>query len=291
MPLLLHPGHCIDRSARPIRENPPHRDHRANPRLGKCRNAQGSAGSSLPRAFPRPPATGEMPKRSAWNRDSPALASLRATNWLRSARGNWARSARGWLRSARAQWVRFARERWVRFAVDGSPFRDSCSGDLCLDFAQRLWHQFLTRLGSASGVPGFASPARKQHPGLRPRYASSARKQHPGPRPRYEHAAPASACIRARSAPRRRRPAGHDFSARWARSARAQWVRSARARWVRFAVDGSPFRDSCSGDLCLDFAQRLWHQFLTRLGSAWSAWFWLGCGCLSGAMFDPTWAA
>ncbi len=96
---------------------------------------------------------------------------------------------------------------------------------------------------------------------------SSPRNQHPRPRRRYEHAAPASACIRARSAPQRRRSAGHDFSARWVRFARAQWVRFARAQWVRFAVNGSLFLDSCYGDLELGFAQRLWPHFLTRLGS------------------------
>ncbi len=52
-----------------------------------------------------------------------------------------------WVRFARAQWVRFARAQWVRFAVDGSHLLASYYGEPWLDFAQRLWHQFLTSLG------------------------------------------------------------------------------------------------------------------------------------------------
>ncbi len=45
-----------------------------------------------------------------------------------------------------------------------------------------------------------------------------------------------------------------------------RWLRSARAQWVRFAVDGSRVMASCSDEVWLDFAQRLWHQFLTCFG-------------------------
>ncbi len=52
-------------------------------------------------------------------------------------------------------------------------------------FSDTLWLHFLTRLGSVSGA-----------------------KQPPRPRLRHDHDASARACIRARSAPQRRRPAG-----------------------------------------------------------------------------------
>ncbi len=125
-----------------------------------------------------------------------AMASVRAGGPGIAFSAQWVRFARAqWLRFARAQWVRFARAQWVRFVIDVSPFLTLFYDDLEIGFAQRLWHHFLTRLGSISGALGFAS---------------SARKQRPRPRPRYEHAARASACIRARSAPQRRRTAGHD---------------------------------------------------------------------------------
>ncbi len=61
--------------------------------------------------------------------------------------------------------IRFApRARWVRSVLDGSPFMKSCYREPWLDFAQRLLPHFLTRLGSTSDAPGFASRAAETAP-------------------------------------------------------------------------------------------------------------------------------
>ncbi len=114
-----------------------------------------------------------------------------------------------------------------------------------------LWHHFLTRLGLLR---------RRGNNTLDHAPDTSTRRQQvrafvPGP-PLNAGTQPVPTPVLSRSR----------FSPRWVRSARAQWVRFAQAQWVRFAVDVSPFLDSCYREPWRDFAQRLWHQFLTRFG-------------------------
>ncbi len=206
-----------------------------------------------------------------------------------------------WVRSAWAQWLRFARAQWVRFVIDGSRFMASCYGATWLDLVQRLWPHFLTHLGSVSGVLGFdfwrgnntldhapdtstqralvrafapdppSTPALSRSQRRRPAGPDTSTQREqvrafvPGP-PLNAGAQPVT--IRARSAskcvhscqvrPSTPAPSRSRFSARW--------VRSARVQWVPFAVAFSRLMASCSGEPRLDFAQRLWHQFLTSLG-------------------------